>query len=103
MSFGARIVEKIRTLIGKKTPRKPVRLDIPGLKRIIRGIVTTSVDEIDCDECFRQLDRFAELYLAGKDPGRALPLVQQHLETCNDCREEFEALLRALEAEQPEG
>jgi len=33
---------------------------------------------------------------AGKNAAEAMPLVQEHLDRCNDCREEFEALLAAL-------
>jgi predicted anti-sigma-YlaC factor YlaD len=36
--------------------------------------------------------------LAGKNAAQAMPLVQDHLERCDDCREEFEALLAALRA-----
>ena len=42
---------------------------------------------------------FAELHLAGKNAAEALPLVQDHLDRCGNCREEFEALLTALRAE----
>jgi hypothetical protein len=34
--------------------------------------------------------------LAGKNAAEAMPLVQDHLERCRDCREEFKALLAAL-------
>lgn len=57
----------------------------------------TRPDEIGCDECFDKLDRYAELTLAGRDAAEAIPLVADHLEKCGDCREEFEALLTALE------
>ena len=65
---------------------------------MVRGILTTRPDEIGCDECFAQLDRFVELQLAGKNAAEAMPLVHDHLERCHDCREEFEALLAALRA-----
>lgn len=65
---------------------------------MVRGIVTTRPDEIDCDRCFEELDRFVEVTLAGKNAAEAMPLVQDHLERCRDCREEFEALLTALRA-----
>ncbi len=39
------------------------------------------------------------MHLAGKNAAEALPLVQDHLERCGDCREKFEALLAALQAE----
>ena len=44
------------------------------------------------------MDRFVEMELAGKDAAEAMPLVQDHLERCWPCREEFEALLAALGA-----
>jgi predicted anti-sigma-YlaC factor YlaD len=42
------------------------------------------------------VDRFVEMELAGLDAAEAMPLVQDHLDKCGSCREEFEALLRAL-------
>jgi len=66
-------------------------LDPGKLKRMVRDMLTTSADEIGCDECFEQLDRFVDLELAGKGAAEALPLVQDHLNHCHNCREEFEA------------
>ena len=73
-------------------------LDADRLKAIARGIATARPDEIDCGTCFEQMDRFVEMTLAGKNAAEALPLVQDHIEHCRDCREEFEALLLALHA-----
>jgi hypothetical protein len=73
-------------------------LDLNTLKQMVHGIITTRPDEIGCDECFEQLDHFVEVKLAGKSAAEAMPLVQDHLERCDDCREEFEALLAALRA-----
>lgn len=66
------------------------------LKDIVNAVANTLQEEIGCDECFEQLDRFAELVLSGKPVEDAMTLVQQHLQRCGDCREEFEALLSAL-------
>jgi hypothetical protein len=71
-------------------------LDPDLLKRLVREIVTTGPGEIGCDECFEQMDRFVDTVLAGKDAAAAMPLVQDHLTRCNECREEYEALLTAL-------
>jgi len=68
------------------------------LKRMVHNVLTTRPDEIGCGECFEQLDRFIEVTLAGKNAAEAMPLVQDHLERCRDCREEFEVLLVALRA-----
>jgi predicted anti-sigma-YlaC factor YlaD len=66
------------------------------LKKMILSIKMTRQNEIDCDECFEKMSRFAELELAGKSPEKAMPLVQDHLNKCSDCREEYEALLEAI-------
>jgi len=80
----------------ERTAASPAQPEM--LKQIVRGIVTTRPDEIGCDACFEQVDRFAEMVLDGKDVTEALPLVEDHLKRCGDCREEFEALLEALRA-----
>ncbi|WP_441000384.1 hypothetical protein [Fodinibius sp. SL11] len=54
--------------------------------------------EIGCDDCFDELHEFAELELAGKSPAEAKPLVKDHLDKCGSCREEYQALLEALQA-----
>jgi len=75
-----------------------MRLDADMLKEMVRGVVSTRPDEIGCDDCFEQLDLFAELQLAGKNAAQAVPLVQDHLTRCRDCRAAFEALMIVLQA-----
>lgn len=70
------------------------------LGKLARALGMTSEVELGCDECFEELDRFVEMELAGLDAATAMPLVQDHLEKCGDCGEEYEALLTALRAEQ---
>ena len=67
-------------------------------RALIREIAEVREVEIGCDECFEQLDRFVEMKLSGLDAAQAMPLVQEHLEMCGECREEFAALLAALQA-----
>jgi hypothetical protein len=78
---------------GSKRP-----LSAATLKKLVQGAGATRPDELTCDECFEQLDAFAELVLAGKSAAEARPLVQDHLDHCHECREEFEALLVSLRA-----
>lgn len=72
---------------------------LDAMRKLAQMIAATRRVEIGCDECFEQLDRFTELHLAGKRAAEAMPLVAEHLARCGDCREEFEALLAALQAE----
>jgi len=44
------------------------------------------------------LDQYAEMALRGEDPAELLPLVHYHLDMCPDCKEEYEALVRILQA-----
>jgi hypothetical protein len=74
------------------------QVDVDTIKQMVRGIVTTRSDEIGCDECFEQVDRFAEMVLQGKNAAEAMPLVEDHLRRCKDCHEEYQALLEALRA-----
>ncbi len=67
--------------------------------KLARALDMTGDEELACDECFEELDRFVEMKLAGLNAA-AMPLVQDHLDRCGDCREEYEALLDALRAEQ---
>lgn len=91
-----RLWGKIR---GVKRPTRMRPMPPEQLAQMVRMVATTRPDEIGCDECYEQLDRFAELALAGRNAAEAMPLVQDHLERCGDCREEFEALLAALQVE----
>jgi hypothetical protein len=73
-------------------------VDVDVLKRMVRAIATTRPDEIGCAECFEEMDRFVDATLEGKSAAEAMPLVQDHLGRCGDCREEYEALLAAVRA-----
>jgi len=83
---------------GVMSTRFESNLDSEMLKQMVLNILSTRPDEIGCDACLEQLDRFVDMTLAGKNAAQAMPLVQDHLERCTDCREEFEALLAALRA-----
>jgi hypothetical protein len=90
---------KLKQIIGRiMSSRSESNLDAEMLKQMVLHILSTRPDEIGCDACFEQLDHFVDMTLAGKNASQAMPLVQDHLERCTDCREEFEALLAALRA-----
>ena len=50
--------------------------------------------EINCEQCLALVAEFAEQHLAGKSIDEGLIAVQQHLQVCPECREEYEALRR---------
>jgi hypothetical protein len=76
----------------------PFQLDRAQLNWLLKLVFTTRPDELNCGECFEVIDSFAELKLTGRNAAEAMPLVQDHLDRCPPCKEEFEALLDALRA-----
>jgi hypothetical protein len=60
--------------------------------------MTTRSGEIVCFKCFEQLEHSTDDVLEGKDAATAMPLVQDLLDRCQACREEYEALLAAPRA-----
>ncbi len=54
--------------------------------------------ELSCDEILEMLDQYVELEARGEDAASLLPLVKKHLDKCKDCHEEYEALVRVIEA-----
>lgn len=75
-----------------------MQIPVDKLKTMVRGVARTQETEYSCDDVYQLLDEFAEAVAQGKDVTQLMPLVQQHLEMCPDCREEFEALLRVVRA-----
>lgn len=76
------------------------RIESSTLKEILHRILRTQQEEIGCDTCFENLDRFVEMELDGKDATQALPLVRRHLELCTGCCDQYEALIEAIQAVQ---
>jgi hypothetical protein len=68
------------------------------LNSLVRAVAETRESEIGCDECFEQMDRLAEIEFSGSDAARAMPLIHDHLRKCEDCHEQYEALLIAIGA-----
>lgn len=68
------------------------------MRMTLTMVAATREQEIGCEEAYAFLDVYADLIRRGEDASALMPLVHHHLEMCPDCREEFDALLLALEA-----
>lgn len=68
------------------------------MQMTLRMVAVTRDQEIGCDEAYAFLDSYADRVSRGEDAAALMPLVHHHLEMCPDCREEFDALLQAMEA-----
>ncbi len=85
--------------------RKKQHLDTMKMKispdqaeKMLYMIQNTREVELSCDEVHELLDQYSEMAVRGEDVASLLPLVHYHLEMCPDCREEYEALSRILNA-----
>ena len=67
--------------------------EVEGLLRLV-GL--TEESELNCEQCLAVVAEFAELQLASQTISDSLQAVEHHLSICDECREEFEALLTAL-------
>jgi len=94
----------IRKLLASFWRRKPAPSSPPGMTSLphMRAMLTmvaqTQEQELGCDEVYALLDVFADRVSRGEDVATLMPLVHHHLQMCPDCREEFEALMRAVDA-----
>ena len=66
------------------------------IENLLRLVSRTKDAELNCEECLALVAEFAEQHLAGKSIGSGLQAVEQHLAVCDECREEYEALLVTL-------
>jgi hypothetical protein len=102
--FWRKLFKPLSALLSASRPQPvpeqstPAELDAETLRSLVEMIFSTSEHELSCEDCFDRVDQFAELQLAGKDAAAAMPLVQDHLSRCKCCHEEFEALLKAIQA-----
>ncbi len=62
------------------------------MQKVLTMLSNTQDVEMTCDEVFAVLDQFAELTARGEDVTQLMPLIQQHLDMCEDCREEYKVL-----------
>jgi hypothetical protein len=75
-------------------------MERPELKQALGRLLGPAAEEVGCDECFAQLDRYVELELAGRDAEAEIPGLAAHLDGCPACREEHESLRALVGGEQ---
>ncbi len=91
------MLRKIINWFNKK--QQPESLQEKKFAMMLDMLVKTETHEITCNDVGDALAEFAELHQQGEDVKHLMPLIHQHLEMCPDCREEYEALMAAIEAE----
>ena len=62
-------------------------------RRTIDKLLGPEGQELTCERCFEELDRYVELELAGSDADAQVPGMSAHLEGCPACAEDHRSLL----------
>lgn len=75
-----------------------MKIETATLKKVLQSLSITHHDEMTCGECYDEVDHYVEMINEGKSPAEVMPLVEHHINLCAPCREEFVALLEALQA-----
>jgi hypothetical protein len=63
----------------------------------LRVLEKVREEDASCSEIYSRLDEYVENEVHGEDVAHIMPLVQEHLDMCSECCEEYEALLDVLE------
>ncbi len=79
-----------------------MKIETTTLKKVLMSLSITHDEEMTCGECYQEVDQYVDMLNEGKSPSEILPMVKNHIEICPPCREEFEALMEALEAMEEE-
>lgn len=69
------------------------------IRMFLKLVVEATGPEADCDHCMARIAEFADSNLVGKPVPQALACIDEHLENCGYCREEFGFLKAALKGE----
>lgn len=70
------------------------------ISNLLGMVCSSQSDNLDCDGCFDHLAEFAEAKLQSREIPDALKEVENHLQQCACCKDEFNALLEGLRAMQ---
>jgi hypothetical protein len=65
--------------------------------RFLKVLENVRHDEMSCQEMYAQLDEFVEREVKTHDASKLMPLIQEHIDMCPECCDEYEALLTVLE------
>ncbi|MCA9918069.1 MAG: zf-HC2 domain-containing protein [Anaerolineales bacterium] len=74
----------------------PTNMNQDHLVDLMQRLEYTMENAYSCEEAFALLDEYVELVASHEEARRLMPLVQNHLDMCPDCRDEFEILLHVL-------
>lgn len=74
-----------------------------AVKGFLRALEDARVQDVPCSQVFSLLDEYVQKELNGEDAAQLMPLLREHLDLCQDCCDEYETLLAAVEKSSKSG
>jgi hypothetical protein len=65
--------------------------------RFLRILEDVRKEDLSCAEIYSKLDEYVECEIGCKDAAHVMPLIREHLDICQECCDEYEALLDVVE------
>ena len=89
--------ELIQSIRNRVTPKE--KLSNEAVLGFLKVLEETDKEEINCDELYSKLDEYVDREVNARDAAKLMPLIREHLDTCAECCEEYEALLHVIQNE----
>jgi len=86
------IIQKIKSSFNHQE-----ELSNEAVLSFLRVLESVQEEEASCDEVYAKIDEYVEKEVDKKDAAQLMPLIREHLNSCSECCEEYEALLDVLE------
>ena len=80
----------------KLKPGKKMALGVKQTSKLLHMIDSTREEELDCGAVIDNLDSYVEYSIKPAEKNQIIQLIEEHLDMCGDCAEEFQILLNAL-------
>lgn len=88
------------TTLNSASAQTVAQINNEFVQKLMELLTNTHDGCYSCGETYALLDEYAEkVMLNPAETAVLMPLVQQHLDRCPDCRTEYEVLLRILQSE----
>ncbi|MBI3151254.1 MAG: hypothetical protein HYZ21_03930 [Chloroflexi bacterium] len=89
------IIQRIQNTFTPKQGELELKDEV--VLKFLQVLENAREEELSCSEMYARLDEFVENEVQAKDADKITPLIQEHLDMCPECCEEYEALLAILE------
>jgi hypothetical protein len=67
-----------------------------AIQEFLRVLESIRTEQMPCNQVFARLDEYVENELRELEAAHLMPLLREHLDMCQGCCDEYEALLSAL-------